>query len=151
MRCDNCHERDAYGMCRYPHPNACDACPCKGCSMCKDEQKVVAIQKEKIRRIEKALGHPLTPEQAAYVLSLGDPPADKEERRDAYYVRICLYPPPYSRLSRIPRANKMNLHRLDDARELALGTEEVRLFKYHLQKVYKLLQGTGLRLRILIF
>ena len=103
MKCDNCKNRDFYGCCGFPLPHACDSCPCRGCDMCRDEQRVVAIYTEKIRRIEAAVGFTLERWQQLYILNQGkvkfmdllEWARGNHDRmialRRAYALRYCLY------------------------------------------------------------
>lgn len=154
MKCNTCKSKDAYDACRFPEPGACSSCPCLGCFMCKEQQQVVAIQDEKIRRIEAATGKQLLLWQKLYVLCLGDVPssASIEDKRHAQYIRTCLQIPPYAKGSGSERLQKINVHRLEDAAARArLCGESAASYKYHLKNVYKLLSEAGLRLKTVIF
>lgn len=154
MKCNTCKNKDAYDACRFPEPSACTNCPCLWCFMCREQQQVVAIQDEKIRRIEAALEKPLLPWQKLYVLCLGEIPlsASIEEKRHARYIRTCLQIPPYAKGSESERMQKINVHRLEDAAvHAALCEQTAASYKYHLKNVYKSLSKAGLHLKTVIF
>lgn len=168
MKCDNCKNRDFYGCCGFPLPHACDSCPCRGCDMCRDEQKVVAVYTEKIRRIEAAVGFTLEQWQQLYILNQGKVKfmdllkwaRGNHDRmialRRAYALRYCLYQRQVNgRMlpkEALEQFNTVNIHRLEDAEisSEALWTNPVE-FKYYVKNFYDKLRGTGVRLKKIIF
>ena len=136
--------------------------------MCRDEQKVVAVYTEKIRRIEAAVGFTLEQWQQLYILNQGKIKfmdllkwaRGNHDRmialRRAYALRYCLYQRQVNgRMlpkEALEQFNTVNIHRLEGAEISgeALWTNPVE-FKYYVKNFYDKLRGTGVQLKKIIF